>query len=108
MSIHSLQMYTVGPAMSFLTSFCDLPQNEQRSVSSVRLTIGVGDLLQASGERELLVDGRGVSGDFRASDDLTIVLDALVTDERALTDHSFGNSGSALRRPGNDVCNLAL
>ena len=25
--------------MSFLTSFCDLPQNEQRRVSSVRLTI---------------------------------------------------------------------
>src|SRR5690349_25081969 len=39
MSMHSLQMYTVGPAMSFLTSFCDLPQNEQRSVSSVLLTI---------------------------------------------------------------------
>src|SRR4030095_14077915 len=39
MSMHSLQMYTVGPAMSFLTSFCDLPQNEQRRVSSVLLTI---------------------------------------------------------------------
>ena len=94
--------------MSFLTSFCDLPQKEQRSVSSVRLTIGVGDLLQVSGERELLSDGRGVSGDFRASDDLTIVLDALITDERALTNHSLGNSGSALRRPGNDVRNLAF
>jgi hypothetical protein len=22
-------MYTVGPAMSFFTSFCDLPQKEQ-------------------------------------------------------------------------------
>src|SRR2546423_14458720 len=42
MSMHSLQMYTVGPAMSFLTSFCDLPQNEQRSVSSVLLTIAWG------------------------------------------------------------------
>jgi hypothetical protein len=28
-STHSSQMNTVGPAMSFLTSCCDLPQNEQ-------------------------------------------------------------------------------
>src|SRR5688572_20384041 len=27
--MHSSQMYTDGPAMSFLTSFCDLPQKEQ-------------------------------------------------------------------------------
>ena len=27
--MHSSQMYTVGPAMSFFTSFCDLPQKEQ-------------------------------------------------------------------------------
>src|SRR5215207_3436778 len=39
MSMHSLQMYTVGPAINFLTSFCDLPQKEQRNVSSVRRTI---------------------------------------------------------------------
>src|SRR5918911_2239738 len=41
MSMHSLQMYTVGPAINFLTSFCDLPQKEQRNVSSVRRTIKV-------------------------------------------------------------------
>jgi len=41
--------------MSFLTSFCDLPQNEQRSVSSVRLTITVGDLLELSIETNYLV-----------------------------------------------------
>src|SRR5215813_3190298 len=34
MSIHSLQMYTVGPAISFLTSFWLLPQKLQRNVSS--------------------------------------------------------------------------
>src|SRR3954469_8893068 len=27
-SMHSSQMYTPGPAMSFLTCFCDFPQNE--------------------------------------------------------------------------------
>src|SRR5439155_14014789 len=27
-SMHSSQMYTPGPAMSFLTCFCDLPQKE--------------------------------------------------------------------------------
>src|SRR6478735_904736 len=32
-SMHSSQMYTPGPAMSFLTCFCDLPQNEHFSSS---------------------------------------------------------------------------
>src|SRR3954449_5421574 len=32
-SMHSSQMYTPGPAMSFLTCLCDLPQKEQRSCS---------------------------------------------------------------------------
>src|SRR5437870_8893434 len=27
-SMHSSQMYTPGPAISFLTCFCDFPQNE--------------------------------------------------------------------------------
>ncbi len=31
-STHSSQMNTVGPAISFFTSCCDLPQNEQYSV----------------------------------------------------------------------------
>jgi hypothetical protein len=35
-SMHSLQTYTPGPAMSFRTSFCDLPQNEQVKSSSGR------------------------------------------------------------------------
>src|SRR5262245_64915835 len=30
--MHSSQMYTVGPAISFFTSFCDLPQKEQQRV----------------------------------------------------------------------------
>jgi hypothetical protein len=33
-SMHSLQTYTPGPAISFFTSFCDLPQNEQHRSSS--------------------------------------------------------------------------
>src|SRR5688500_18632175 len=33
-SMHSLQTYTPGPAISFLTSFCDLPQKEQQRSSS--------------------------------------------------------------------------
>src|SRR3954468_17340836 len=32
-SMHSSQMETPGPAISFLTWRCDLPQNEQRSCS---------------------------------------------------------------------------
>ena len=32
-SMHSSQMYTPGPAISFLTCRCDLPQKEQRSCS---------------------------------------------------------------------------
>ena len=32
-SMHSSQMYTPGPAMSFLTCFCDFPQNEHFSRS---------------------------------------------------------------------------
>src|SRR3954470_16961138 len=32
-SMHSSQIYTPGPAMSFLTCFCDLPQNEHFSRS---------------------------------------------------------------------------
>src|SRR5204863_10160544 len=32
-SMHSSQMYTPGPAMSFLTWRCDLPQKLQRSCS---------------------------------------------------------------------------
>src|ERR1700751_4626479 len=32
-SMHSSHMYTPGPAMSFLTCFCDLPQNEHFSRS---------------------------------------------------------------------------
>ena len=32
-SMHSSQMYTPGPAISFLTCRCDFPQKEQRSCS---------------------------------------------------------------------------
>jgi hypothetical protein len=45
MSMHSLQTYTPGPAISFLTSFCDLPQNEQQRSSSGRRKFGIKQLL---------------------------------------------------------------
>jgi hypothetical protein len=35
MSMHSLQMFTLGPATSFFTSISDLPQKEQRREYSV-------------------------------------------------------------------------
>jgi len=35
-STHSLQIKTSGPAISFSTSSCDLPQKEQRNVSALR------------------------------------------------------------------------
>src|SRR5690348_3648703 len=39
--MHSSQMYTVGPAISFLTSFCALPQNEQVNEAPSRFSIGI-------------------------------------------------------------------
>src|SRR3954451_11383799 len=46
-SMHSSQMYTPGPAMSFLTWRWDLPQKEQRSCSfeSVGRAIGTASRL---------------------------------------------------------------
>src|SRR6185312_793061 len=41
-SMHSSQMYTPGPAMSFLTCFWDFPQNEHFSRSApspIRVTV---------------------------------------------------------------------
>jgi hypothetical protein len=93
--------------MSFLTSFCDLPQNEQRSVSSVRLTITVGDLLELR-SNQLLGDNRGVAGNFGTRNYLAIALNALVTNKSTLADHSFGNSGRALGCSRHDVCDLAF
>src|SRR5215208_2918236 len=39
--MHSSQMYTVGPAISFLTSFCALPQKEQVKEAPSRFSIGI-------------------------------------------------------------------
>src|SRR5690606_26312637 len=49
-SMHSSQMYTPGPAMSFLTCFCDLPQNEHfnRSPPSPIRATHVSPLLDGS------------------------------------------------------------
>src|SRR5215216_566417 len=54
-SMHSSQMYTPGPAISFLTSFCDLPQNEHfnRSPPSPNLAIWSSPLAQGCGRRLL-------------------------------------------------------
>src|SRR5690606_8223220 len=54
MSMHSLQTYTPGPAISLRTSFCDLPQNEQQSNSSglrkfvIRSVISVSEVPEVS------------------------------------------------------------
>src|SRR5688572_27990229 len=93
--------------MSFLTSFCDLPQNEQRSVSSVRLTINVGDLLELR-SNHLLGYNRGVAGYFRARNYLAIAFNALITNKSAFTDHLFGNAGGALWCSRHYVCDLVF
>src|SRR5687768_2162118 len=94
MSMHSLQMYTVGPAMSFFTSFCDLPQKEQRRVSSVRLTIAEGNVLEKSAT--LLWSNHRRFGNFCASDDLVVTTNAFVTDECALAYHPPGHARHSL------------
>jgi len=92
--------------MSFFTSFCDLPQNEQRKVSSVRLTIAEGTLLEKSAT--LLWINQRRLGNFSASDDLVITADAFVTDECALTYHTPGNARHALRCAGHDLRSFTL
>src|SRR3954465_7686454 len=47
-SMHSSQMYTPGPAMSFLTCRCDLPQKLQRSCSFASVGRAIASLPQAS------------------------------------------------------------
>src|SRR3954451_441294 len=52
-SMHSSQMYTPGPAMSFLTCRCDLPQKLQRScslesVGRAKSSLLPGSLLQSA------------------------------------------------------------
>jgi hypothetical protein len=81
--------------MSFFTSFCDLPQKEQRRVSSVRLTIAEGKLLEKS--TTLLWSNHRRFGNFCASDDLVVTTDAFVTDECALAYHLPGNTRHPLR-----------
>src|SRR5512135_2596441 len=44
-SMHSSQMYTPGPAMSFLTCFCDFPQKEHFSRSPPSPMRATEDLL---------------------------------------------------------------
>src|SRR5687768_16921318 len=106
MSMHSLQMYTVGPAMSFFTSFCDLPQKEQRRVSSVRLTIAEGKLLEKSAT--LLWSNHRRLRNFCASDDLVVTTDAFVTDECALAYHASGNARRSLRCARDNFCAFTL
>src|ERR1700761_6795806 len=75
-SMHSSQMYTPGPAMSFLTCFCDFPQKEHftRALDSPNLATARSPYLRDAGglrqQRELaggddLVDdavGLGLAG----------------------------------------------
>src|SRR6185295_18916169 len=102
-SMHSLQMYTVGPAISFLTSFCDLPQNEQRNVSSVRLTICAGGLLNNRSAGFSLLGNQSLrAGEPGTGNHLIVTPYALVANECALAD-CLANTMSALRHTRHDV-----
>src|ERR1700720_4266773 len=48
-SMHSSQMYTPGPAISFLTCRCDLPQKLQRSCSLESVGLAISLALPESG-----------------------------------------------------------
>src|SRR5260370_20448818 len=90
--------------MSFLTSFSDLTQNEQRRVSSVRLTIVyAGSSLQ---NQILLGNNNWRGGEFSTSDHLIVTANALIADKRTLTDHLSGNAGHSLWGAGHDVCHF--
>src|SRR5690349_24355708 len=68
-SLHSSQMYTPGPAMSFLTCFCDLPQNEHFSSSppSPNLATDAPPFRSFCSARP---DGAGLVGQLASRDDL--------------------------------------
>src|SRR5579859_2127049 len=71
-SMHSSQMYTPGPAMSFLTCFCDLPQKEHftRSLDSPNFATSPAPRSgHARGQR----DGRQVSGGDHFVDDAVLL-----------------------------------
>src|SRR5439155_8665181 len=90
--------------MSFLTSFCDLPQKEQRSVSSVLLTIvwGTPSFLRLAGLFKVWGrDERVVY--FIARQKLIKTTDTFIADERTFITKSFGG----VRRAGHDVSYLA-
>src|SRR6185503_1693791 len=91
--------------MSFFTSFCDFPQNEQRSVSSVRLTI-VEE--KTPWDSVLLRSNHGPLGNFGSGHHLVVTADAFVTDKCALANHAPGNAGHTLRCTRHDLGNFAL
>src|SRR5829696_3940890 len=67
-SMHSSQMYTPGPAMSFLTCFCDFPQKEHLRSSPESPNLATSPSLpQALLDRTGRVDG--VAGDDHVVDD---------------------------------------
>src|SRR3954465_15974924 len=56
-SMPSSQMYTPGPAISFLTCFCDLPQKEHFSSSPESPNLATAILPQPLLDRPGVVDG---------------------------------------------------
>src|SRR5437899_3430178 len=98
-SMHSSQMYTPGPAMSFFTCFCDLPQKLHftRSPPSpnfatvpplLRHTCGLRDTCQLT-SRDHLVDDAVLLRLFRAHDEVAVgvLLDLLDGLARVLGQH---------------------
>src|SRR6266849_6660147 len=88
--------------MSFLTSFCDLPQNEQRRVSSVRLTIiYAGSSLQ---NQILLGNNNWCGGALSTSDHLIVTANALIANKSTLADHLSGDAWHSLWGASHHVC----
>src|SRR5437773_9855005 len=70
-SMHSSQMYTPGPAMSFLTCFCDLPQNEHFSSSPPSPNLAtVAAPLSCDRRTSTGPDGTSLVGQLPRGDDL--------------------------------------
>src|SRR5678816_2895116 len=91
--------------MSFFTSFCDLPQNEQRNVSSVLLTILEGKLLRKS---KLLRSNHRRLRNLGAGDHLVVTANTFITDECTFANHLSRNASHALGSASHDLCHLAL
>src|SRR5689334_25346683 len=75
-SLHSSQMYTPGPAISFLTCFCDFPQNEHftRSLDSPNFATTSFPRYPSGHARSLRDDSQFSCGDHFVDDAVLLSL----------------------------------